>query len=125
MLVSLAEELDVSVSTLLGEAVQEECLNEGNLKSISEKLETINLQLAKRSAMRIRIFRWLLIVGCVGIVAGFIFLGTMQSAYLNWDFNNPELAVAGTFLHGVEFLFVRIAPLVFVAFVTGIILYKF
>lgn len=72
--------------------------------------------------MRIRIFRWLLIVGCVGIVAGFIFLGTMQSAYLNWDFNNPELAVAGTFLHGVEFLFVRIAPFVFVAFVTGIIL---
>jgi putative transcriptional regulator len=46
----------------------------------------------------------------------------MQSAYLNWDFNNPELAVAGTFLHGVEFLFVRIAPFVFVAFVTGIIL---
>ncbi|MEI3112609.1 MAG: hypothetical protein V8T13_01330 [[Ruminococcus] lactaris] len=68
------------------------------------------------------IFRWLLIVGCVGIVAGFICLGTMQSAYLNWDFNNPELAVAGTFLHGVEFLFVRIAPFVFVAFVTGIIL---
>ena len=106
-----------------GENIQKPCPDdELNLKSISEKLETINLQLAKRSAMRIRIFRWLLIVGCVGIVAGFIFLGTMQSAYLNWDFNNPELAVAGTFLHGVEFLFVRIAPFVFVAFVTGIIL---
>lgn len=123
MLISLAEELDTSVSVLLGENIQKPCPDdELNLKSISEKLETINLQLAKRSAMRIRIFRWLLIVGCVGIVAGFIFLGTMQSAYLNWDFNNPELAVAGTFLHGVEFLFVRIAPFVFVAFVTGIIL---
>ena len=123
MLISLAEELDTSVSVLLGENIQKQCPDdELNLKSISEKLETINLQLAKRSAMRIRIFRWLLIVGCVGIVAGFIFLGTMQSAYLNWDFNNPELAVAGTFLHGVEFLFVRIAPFVFVAFVTGIIL---
>ena len=43
MLVSLAEELDISVSTLLGEVVQEESLNEGNLKSISEKLEIINL----------------------------------------------------------------------------------
>ena len=43
MLVSLAEELDISVSTLLGEVVQEESLNEGNLKSISEKLELINL----------------------------------------------------------------------------------
>lgn len=113
MLISLAEELDTSVSVLLGENIQKPCPDdELNLKSISEKLETINLQLAKRSAMRIRIFRWLLIVGCVGIVAGFIFLGTMQSAYLNWDFNNPELAVAGTFLHGVEFLFVRIAPFV-------------
>ena len=123
MLISLAEELDTSVSVLLGENILKPCPDdELNLKSISEKLETINLQLAKRSAMRIRIFRWLLIVGCVGIVAGFIFLGTMQSAYLNWDFNNPELAVAGTFLHGVEFLFVRIAPFVFVAFVTGIIL---
>ena len=123
MLISLAEELDTSVSVLLGENIQKPCPDdELNLKSISEKLETINLQLAKRSAMRIRIFRWLLIVGCVAIVAGFIFLGTMQSAYLNWDFNNPELAVAGTFLHGVEFLFVRIAPFVFVAFVTGIIL---
>ena len=37
MLVSLAEELDTSVSTLLGETIQEECLNKGDLKNISEK----------------------------------------------------------------------------------------
>ena len=74
MLISLAEELDTSVSVLLGENIQKPCPDdELNLKNISEKLETINLQLAKRSAMRIRIFRWLLIVGCVGIVAGFLF----------------------------------------------------
>ena len=92
MLISLAEELDTSVSVLLGENIQKPCPDdELNLKSISEKLETINLQLAKRSAMRIRIFRWLLIVGCVGIVAGFIFLGTMQSAYLNWDFTERSI----------------------------------
>ena len=48
MLVSLAEELDISVSTLLGEVVQEESLNEGNLKSISEKLEIINLTTYKK-----------------------------------------------------------------------------
>ena len=59
MLISLAEELDTSVSVLLGENIQKPCPDdELNLKSISEKLETINLQLAKRSAMRIRIFRW-------------------------------------------------------------------
>ena len=53
MIISLAEELDTSVSTLLGETVQEECLDKENMKSISEKLEVINLQLAKRSSMRI------------------------------------------------------------------------
>ena len=53
MLISLAEELDTSVSVLLGENIQKPCPDdELNLKSISEKLETINLQLAKRSAMR-------------------------------------------------------------------------
>lgn len=30
----------------------------------------------------------------------------MQSSYLRWNYNNPELAVAGTILHGFEFVFV-------------------
>lgn len=34
----------------------------------------------------------------------------MQSFYLRWDYNNPEFAVAGTILHGFEFVFVRLAP---------------
>jgi len=46
----------------------------------------------------------------------------IQSAYLDWDFNNPELAVAGTLLHGFEYFFVRLAPFVFIASVTGIVL---
>lgn len=53
MLVSLAEELDTSVSTLLGETIQEEGLNEKDLKNISEKLEVINLQFAKRNKRKI------------------------------------------------------------------------
>lgn len=121
MLVSLAEELDVSVSTLLGEAVQEESLNEGNLKSISEKLEIINLQLIKRSEMRMRTIRYLFISVCAIIVTVFIAFAAINSEYLTWDFNNPELAVAGAFLHGFEFLFVRLAPFVFIGSVIGII----
>ena len=121
MLVSLAEELDVSVSTLLGEAVQEESLNEGNLKSISEKLEIINLQLIKRSEMRMRTIRYLFISVCAIIVTVFITFAAINSEYLTWNFNNPELAVAGTFLHGFEFLFVRLAPFVFIGSVIGII----
>lgn len=122
MLVLLAEELDTSVSTLLGETVQEKCLNEENLKSISEKLEVINLQFAKRSEMKNRTIRYLLILMCVIISTTFIALATMKSEYLTWDFNNPELAIVGTLLHGFEFLFVRLAPFIFIGSVIGIVL---
>lgn len=121
MIISLAEELDTSVSTLLGETVEEKHLNEENLKSISEKLEVINLQLAKKSEMRIRAIRYLLISLCVIIAAAFIALAAMNSEYLTWDFNNPELAIAGTLLHGFEYLFVRLAPFIFVGSVIGIV----
>ena len=45
MLISLSEVFDTPVSTLLGETISEK--NPNNLKEISEKLEVINLQLAK------------------------------------------------------------------------------
>lgn len=121
MLVSLAEELDTSVSTLLGETVQEECLNEGDLKNISEKLEVINLQLAKRSEMRVRTIRCLLIIVCAIIIVVFVAFAGINSEYLTWDFNDSELALAGTLLHGFEFLFVRLAPFVFIGSVIGIV----
>lgn len=122
MILSLAEELDTSVSTLLGETVQKECLNEEDMKSISEKLEVINLQLAKRSSMRIRTIRYLFISLYVIIAVIFIALAAMGSEYLTWDFNNPELAIVGTLLHGFEFLFVRVAPFLFMGSVIGIAL---
>lgn len=122
MILSLAEELDTSVSTLLGETVQKECLNEENMKSISEKLEVINLQLAKRSSMRIRTIRYLFISLYVIIAVIFIAFAAMGSEYLTWDFNNPELAIVGTLLHGFEFLFVRVAPFLFMGSVIGIAL---
>lgn len=121
MLVSLADELDTSVSVLFGETVQEQCLNEVDLKGISEKLEVINLQLAKRSEMRIRTIRYLLISLCAIIIIVFIVFATMHSEYLTWDFTNPELAIVGTLLHGFEFWFVRFAPFVFIGSVIGIV----
>lgn len=120
MLISLAEELDTSVSILLGETIDED-LNEESIKSISEKLEVINLQLAKRSEVRIRTIHYLLISLCVIIIIGFIVFMSIGSEYLNWDFNNPELAIAGTILQGIEFLFVRIAPFIFIGSIIGII----
>ena len=122
MLITLAEELDTSVNVLLGESIEEKTLNDDvDIKTIAERLEVINLQLARRSEMKIKLVRWILILLCIVIVAVFIAFEIMQSDYLEWDFNNPELAVAGTLLHGFEFVFVRIAPFAFIASVIGIV----
>lgn len=122
MLITLAEELDTSVNVLLGESVEDKTLKDDvDIKTIAERLEVINLQLARRSEMKIKLVRWILILLCIVIVAVFIAFGIMQSDYLEWDFNNPELAVAGTLLHGFEFVFVRIAPFAFIASVIGIV----
>ena len=53
MLISLSEALETPVSTLLGETVIETEID--TLKAISEKLEVINLQLARRKTMRRKI----------------------------------------------------------------------
>ena len=119
MLISLADELDTSVSTLLGESVSESTSDD--LKIISEKLEVINLQLAKKSMVKIKTVRGVLIALCTLIVMIFIAWAVMQSSYLGWNYNDPELAVAGTILHGFEFVFVRFAPVVFLVSVVGII----
>ena len=119
VLVQIADELDTSVSTLLGETVNE--ADGDDLKTISEKLEVINLQLAKNSMTKVKTIRIALISVCAAIVLIFIALIAMNSSYLNWDYNNPEYAVAGTIMHGFEFIFVRVAPFAFIASVIGIV----
>lgn len=120
MLMLLAEELDTSVSTLLGEPVTEPAADD--VKAIAEKLEVINLQLAKKDRQKMQTIRWGLIVLCVLIVIVFIALAVINSSYLDWDYNDPELAVAGTIMHGFEFVFVRLAPIAFLGSVAGIII---
>ena len=120
MLIRLADELDTSVSILLGEGIQE--YEPDDIKKISEKLQVINLQLAKRSMEKIRIIRWLLIFTCLLVVVLFAALVTINGSYMSWNYNDPELAVAGTILHGFEFVFVRLAPFVFIASIVGIVM---
>ena len=119
MLIMLADELDTTVSELLGELVAEPTTDD--LKILSKKLEVINLQLAKRSITKIKTIRWILISLCAVIMIIFITLASMNSSYLIWNYNDPELAVAGTIMHGFEFLFVRLAPIAFLASVVGIV----
>lgn len=96
MLISLSEALEIPVSTLLGETVVETEVD--RLKAISEKLEIINLQLAQRKTTRRKIIRWLLISLCAMIAIGFAALGIF------------------------EWLFVRVAPILFIAAIVGIVL---
>ena len=49
-------------------------------------------------------------------------LAVMNSSYLEWNYNDPELAVVGTILHGFEFIFVRLAPIAFLVSVIGIVI---
>ena len=119
MLIMLADELDSTVSELLGEPIADPTSDD--LMILSKKLEVINLQLAKRSITKVRTIRWILISLCAVIMIIFITLASMNSSYLIWNYNDPELAVAGTIMHGFEFLFVRLAPIAFLASVVGIV----
>ena len=119
MLIMLADELDSTVSELLGEPIAEPTIDD--LKSLSEKLEVINLQLAKRSLTKVKTIRWILISLCAVIAIIFIALASMNSSYLDWNYKDHELAMAGTIMHGFEFLFVRLAPIAFLASVVGIV----
>ena len=117
MLIAISEALETPVSTLLGETVS--ATEADGLKAVSEKLEVINLQLAQIKAARRKTLHWLLGAVTLAILAA---LAAMGGSYLYWDYSDPEAAVAGTFLHGFEWLFVRLAPFVLIAAVIGIFL---
>ena len=120
MLISISEALETPVSTLLGEAVIES--KAADLKAISEKLEIINLQLAQRKTTRRKIFHWLFISLCTVTVTIFIVLAVLNSPYLGWNYSDPETAVFGAAFHVFEYLFVRLAPIILIGAIIGIIL---
>ena len=120
MLMSISEVLETPVSTLLGETVME--TEADSLKAISEKLEVINLQLAQGKDTRRKIIRWLLMSLCAVIGMVFAALAVLNSPYLGWDYSDPETAVLGVAVHAFEWLFVRVAPMIFIAAIIGIFL---
>lgn len=118
-LISLAAELDTSVEVLLGETVPEH--EPDDIEALSEKLAAINLRLAEQNMAKRKAVRWALAAVCALIVAVFAALAAMKSPYLGWDYSDPELAAAGTLLHGFEFLFVRLAPIALLAAIIGLV----
>lgn len=120
MLISISEALETPVSTLLGETVT--VPKADDLKAISEKLEIINLQLARRKAERQKLLHWLLLSLCAVLVTFFAALIVLNSPYLGWDYSDPETAVVGVAFHALEWLFVRAAPIILIGAMAGIFL---
>ena len=120
MLISISEIFETPVSALLGESIIEQ--EADDVKVIAEKLEVINLQLAKRKETRRKILHWAFITLCLLLVVTFVFFLTLNSAYLNWDYGNPETAVQGVRVHIFEWMFIRIAPVAAVIAIIGAIL---
>lgn len=117
MLISMSEVFETPVSTLLGETIVEE--KPDDLRVISEKLEVINLQLAREKAMRQKVIHWLFISLGAVIPAVFAVLIVLNSPYLGWDYSHPETAAAGVVFHAFEWLFVRAAPFVLIGAIAG------
>ena len=120
MLISISEVLETPVSTLLGETVIEPKADD--LKAISEKLEIINLQLAQRKTTRRKMLHWLLILLCAIVVIIYAVLIVLNSPYLGWDYSDPETAVVGVGFQVLEWLFVRLAPVILIGTIGGIFL---
>ena len=120
MLVSISEVLETPVSTLLGENIEEAKVDD--LKAISEKLEIINSQLLERKNAKRKMIHWTLISFCAITIIVFISLFLLNSPYLNWNYNDPEKAVLGVSVHSFEWIFVRIAPMILIISIVGILL---
>ena len=120
MLIALSQVLDTPVSTLLGQTLA--LAESDDLKAISEKLEVINLQLARKKTAERRFLRGLLMAVCILTVILFVLLALLGSPYLGWDYSDPETAVFGATFHLVEYVFVRAAPFLFLGSLVGIVL---
>ena len=117
LLIAIAQALETPVSTLLGEIVTEP--EADDLAAIAQKLERINVQLARQKAKRRNLLHWLCFALCAAIVAAAAVLYAFPSPYLDWDYSAPETAVMGVAFHACEWLFVRLAPIALVVAAAG------
>lgn len=122
LLIALSEALGQPVGALLGEAVAEPKADD--VQALAEKLEAVNLQLARQKETRRKALRGILLAVAAATALALACLVTLGSPYLAWDLDDPETAVAGTFFHAFEWVFVRAAPVVLLAAVAGLCLMR-
>ena len=103
LLVSLSDALDTPVGTLLGGNIVEP--KEDSLKEIKRK-----------------IWNFIFISICVILIVILIGLIILGNTYMEWNYNDPESVVLKVGVHSFVWLFVRIAPIVFICSIIGIYL---
>ena len=118
LLLALSQALDTPVSDLLGETLPQP--EAPDLQELSQRLEAINLQLARGKAARRKGAHLAFLTLCFLFLLGFVLLAALGgNPALSWDYSDPETAVAGTILHGAQWVYVRTFPFLFAASALG------
>ena len=118
LLLALSQALDTPVSDLLGETLPQP--EAPDLQELSQRLEAINLQLARGMAARRKGAHLAFLTLCFLFLLGFVLLAALGgNPALSWDYSDPETAVAGTILHGAQWVYARAFPFLFAASALG------
>lgn len=118
LLLALSQALDTPVSDLLGETLPQP--EAPDLQELSQRLEAINLQLARGKAARRKGAHLAFLTLCFLFLLGFVLLAALGgNLALSWDYSDPETAVAGTILHGAQWVYARAFPFLFAASALG------
>lgn len=118
LLLALSQALDTPVSDLLGETLPQP--EAPDLQELSQRLEAINLQLARGKAARRKGAHLAFLTLCFLFLLGFVLLAALGgNPALSWDYSDPETAVAGTIIHGAQWVYARAFPFLFAASALG------
>ncbi len=118
MLISISRILEIPVSTLLGESIKQK--SEDEIENLSNQLAAINQKLTQSKENRRSIIRHLLIITMVILTLITLAFLLLESPYLQWDYSDPETAVLGVGFHSIEWLGVRLLPLLYIACFLGL-----
>ena len=118
MLISISQTLEIPVSTLLGESIEQK--SEDKIENLSNQLADINQELAQSKENRRNIIQHLLIITLILLTLIALVFLFLESPYLQWNYSNPETAVLGVGFHSIEWLGVRLLPLLYIACFVGL-----
>ena len=56
------------------------------------------------------------------LVLTFVGIVTLGNSYMEWNYNEPELAILGVSIHSFIWIFIRIVPFIFIGSIVGVYL---